>query len=102
MIAIQSLIPTAATAETREKNRLTDAAQQFEAVFLQDLLEAFQQQSSDDGEEKSPGSDTMSSFGTEAVAKAISKEGGMGIAKQIVAKVELERHQHQNGTINNF
>ena len=102
MIAINSLTPTASTADTREKSRLTDAAQQFEAVFLQDLLKAFQQQNNEDGEEKSPGSDTMSSFGTEAVAKAISKGGGMGIAKQIVAKVELEHHQHQNGTINNL
>ncbi|SFS18706.1 flagellar protein FlgJ [Granulicella pectinivorans] len=98
MIAIQLL--TAATSGTREKARLTDAAQQFEAVFLQELLKPLQE-SGDSSEEKSPGTDTMSSYGTEAVAKAIAKGGGLGIARQIVAKVEIER-QHQNGTVKNL
>ncbi len=96
MIALSGLGQTTATADTRERGKLADAAQQFEAVFLQELLKPLQE--SDDGGEKSPGSDTMSSYGTEAVAKAISKGGGTGIARQIVAKIELERSQHQNGT----
>ena len=100
MIALSGLGQTTA-AETREKSRLVDAAQQFEGVFLQQLLKPLQDAAKDDGEEKSPGSDTMSSYGTEAVAKAISKGGGMGIARQIVAKVELERSQHQNRTAEN-
>jgi flagellar protein FlgJ len=101
MITLTGLTPTPATAETREKARLTDAAQQFEAVFLQELLKPLQDGAKDDGEEKAPGSDTMSSYGTEAVAKAISKGGGMGIARQIVAKVELER-QHQTAAVKNL
>jgi Rod binding domain-containing protein len=43
--------------------------------------------------------DTMSSFGTEAVAKAISKGGGFGIAKQIVSKVTLEHQRHSEKKI---
>ena len=39
-------------------------------------------------------SDTISSFGTEAIAKAISEGGGFGIAKQIVSKVTLEHQQN--------
>jgi Rod binding domain-containing protein len=35
-------------------------------------------------------SDTISSFGTEAMAKAISQGGGFGIAKQVVAQVSRE------------
>ena len=38
--------------------------------------------------------DTISSFGTEAVAKAISKGGGFGIAKQVASKVTLERQRN--------
>ena len=100
MIALSGLSQMTVPPGTREKSRLADAAQQFEAVFLTELLKPLQDGS--DSEEKSPGSDTMSSYGTEAVARAIAKGGGMGIAKQIVAKVELERHQHQSGTVRNL
>lgn len=82
-------------AKTREHSRLVDAAQQFEAVLLQQMLKPLQEGGMD-GEEKSPGSDTMSSYGTESVARAIAKGGGLGIARQIVAKVSLERQQHSN------
>ena len=84
-------------AEVQKQAKLLDAAQQFEATMLQELLKPMQHgQSSWGGEEKGDdtASDTMSSFGTEAIAKAISKGGGFGIAKQIVSKVSLE---HQIG-----
>jgi flagellar protein FlgJ len=80
--------------------KLVDAAQQFEATMLQELLKPMQRgQDSWGGELKSDDSacdtDTISSFGTEAIAKAISKGGGFGIAKQIVSKVTLE-HQRDS------
>jgi len=76
--------------------KLADAAEQFEAAMLQELLKPMQHGQSDwGGEEKSDDAalDTISGFGTEAIAKAISKGGGFGIAKQIVSKVTLERQQ---------
>jgi Rod binding domain-containing protein len=88
--------PTAAM-EAQKQSKLTDAAQQFEASMLQELLKPMQHgQSSWGGDEKSDdsASDTISSFGTEAIAKAISKGGGFGIAKQIVSKVTLEHQQN--------
>jgi flagellar protein FlgJ len=42
--------------------------------------------------------DSISSFGTEAIAKAISKGGGFGIAKQIVSKVTLEHQRNSEKT----
>jgi peptidoglycan hydrolase FlgJ len=78
-----------------KQTKLVDAAQQFEATMLQELLKPMQHgQDSWGGEVESDdsASDTISSFGTEAIAKAISKGGGFGIAKQIVSKVTLE-HQ---------
>ena len=44
-------------------------------------------------------SETISSFGTEAIAKAISKGGGFGIAKQIVSKVTLEHQRNSEKKI---
>ena len=82
----------ATAAEAQKQAKLVDAAQQFEATMLQELLKPMQHgQSSWGGEEKSDdtASDTISSFGTEAIAKAISKGGGFGIAKQIVSKIGL-------------
>jgi flagellar protein FlgJ len=76
---------------------LTDAAQQFEAMMLQEMLKPMRSgQDSWGGEEKSDdsGEDTMSSFGTEAVAKAISKGGGFGIARQIIRQVTAEHEKN--------
>ena len=85
-----------AAAEVQKQAKLVDAAQQFEATMLQELLKPLQHgQSSWGGEERGDdsASDTISSFGTEAIAKAISKGGGFGIAKQIVSKVTLEHER---------
>jgi Rod binding domain-containing protein len=83
--------------EGQKRAKLVDAAQQFEATMLQELLKPMQHgQDSWGGEEKNDDSaaDTISSFGTEAVARALSKGGGFGIAKQIVSKVTLEHQRN--------
>ena len=87
----------ATAAEGRKQAKLVDAAQQFEATMLQELLKPMQHgQSNWGGEAKSDdsASDTISNFGSEAVAKAISKGGGFGIAKQIISKVTLEHQRN--------
>jgi peptidoglycan hydrolase FlgJ len=83
-------------AEVQRQAKLVDAAQQFEATMLQELLKPMQHgQSSWGDEEKSEdsASDTISSFGTEAIAKAISKGGGFGIARRVVEQVTKEQQQ---------
>jgi flagellar protein FlgJ len=88
---------TAAAMEGQKHAKLVDAAQQFEASMLQELLKPMQLgQSSWGDEEKKDDSatDTISSFGAEAIANAISKGGGFGIAKQIISKVTLEHQQN--------
>jgi flagellar protein FlgJ len=82
--------------EAQKQAKLVDAAQQFEATMLQELLKPMQHgQNSWGGEEENndSASDTISSFGTEAIAKAIAKGGGFGIANQIVSKVTLEHER---------
>jgi flagellar protein FlgJ len=74
--------------------KLVDAAHQFEGVLMGEMLKSMQTDkdgmSSDNGEEDSSTSDTLRSFGTESMAKALSQGGGFGIAKQIIAKVTSE------------
>jgi peptidoglycan hydrolase FlgJ len=84
------------TVEAHRQAKLVDAAQQFEATMLQELLKPMQHgQSSWGDEQKSEdsASDTISSFGTEAIAKAISKGGGFGIARRVVEQVTQEHQQ---------
>lgn len=72
--------------------KLVDAAQKFEGMMLEELLKPMQK-SQDTGFGEDPDADrdgsldTMTSYGTEAMANAIAKGGGLGIAKQVLQKV---------------
>lgn len=72
--------------------RLVAAAQQFEGMMLEQMLKPLQR-SQDAGFGQDPDGDrdgsldTMSSYGTEAVANSIARSGGLGIARRIVADV---------------
>jgi flagellar protein FlgJ len=90
-------VSSSSVVQAQKQAKLVDAAQQFEAAMLQELLKPMQHgQSSWGGDEKSDdsASDTMSSFGTESIAKAISKGGGFGIARSVVKEVTRENQQH--------
>jgi Rod binding domain-containing protein len=80
----------------QQNAKLVDAAEQFEAMLMQEMLKPMRSSEGSWDEEKKDdsSSDTISSFGTEAVAKAISKGGGLGIAKQVVRQVTQE---HEKG-----
>jgi peptidoglycan hydrolase FlgJ len=79
--------------DSRRQAKLVDAAQQFEGMMLQEMLKPMRGgKDSWGGDEKSDedsAADTISSFGTEALAKSISEKGGFGIAKQVIAQVGL-------------
>lgn len=82
-----------ASADAARQAKLADAAQQFEAMMMQELLKPFSNRQDGwgaDSQNSDAGSDTMSSFGTEAMAKAIAKNGGLGIAKQVIRQVTQE------------
>jgi Rod binding domain-containing protein len=84
--------------ETQKQAKLVDAAQQFEAMMLQEMLKPMRggkdSWGGDDKSDSDSASDTISSFGTEAFAKAISKGGGFGIAKQVISQVKLEHQRN--------
>jgi len=95
----------AAGAAALQHRRLTDAAQQFEGMLLQELLKpmkehGFCQEDRDDNGEDNNGGDTLSGFATESVAAAIARGGGLGIARRVVSQVEGEKavRDGANGT----
>ncbi len=87
-----------AAAQPPTNPKLVNAAHQFESMLLQEMLKPMRAgQDNLDGDDKDRDSslDTLSSFGTEAVATAISKGGGLGIARQVIRQVTLE-HQRSS------
>ncbi len=73
--------------------KLVDAAHQFEGMLLQEMLKGMQTGKDElggEGENEDNSGDTLRTFGTEAVAKAISMQGGLGIAKMVIASVTKE------------
>jgi peptidoglycan hydrolase FlgJ len=80
-----------------EHRNLTDAAQQFEGMLLRELLKPMREhgfcgnkeEQAASGEDS--GEDTLSSFGTEVMATAIAKGGGLGLAQHVVSQVEGEK-----------
>lgn len=86
--------PIVAGTGKQQNAKLVDAAQQFESMLMQEMLKPMRtgEDSWDEEKKDDSASDTISSFGTEAVAKAISKGGGLGIAKQVVRQV-MQEHE---------
>ena len=79
--------------------RLRQAAVEFEANFMQELLKPLTHDSlfSDDsgGDGEIGGSmGTIDSMGTQAVAKALASAGGLGIAKHILAQMAPVEASH--------
>jgi Rod binding domain-containing protein len=105
---IDATIASSAPATTggAKDPKLVNAAQQFESMMLQEMLKPMRSGEDSwggDGEKSSDSSmDTISSFGTEAMATAISKGGGLGIARQVIQQVTREHQQNlqkeSNGT----
>jgi Rod binding domain-containing protein len=100
----QAAAVTNAAMDAAKKAKLAQAAQQFEGMLLQEMLKPMRSgqdswggdgasgSGSDSSDSSNSSMDTISSFGTEAVATAIAKGGGFGIAKQVIRQVTLE-HQ---------
>jgi peptidoglycan hydrolase FlgJ len=82
--------------DKQQNAKLVDAAQQFEAMMMQEMLKPMRsgEDSWDEEKQNDSASDTISSFGTEALAKSISKAGGLGIAKQVIRQVTQEHEKN--------
>ena len=68
--------------------RLKPAAHEFEACLMKEFLKPLEKDALfDDGKDGSSDSPLMS-FGSEALARAISDRGGFGIATKIIEQME--------------
>lgn len=80
----------AATNEAQPSPRLKSAAHEFEANMMQEFLKPlqhdslFSEDSGNGGDDSSGSAGALMSFGSEAMAKAISEHGGFGIAQKIL------------------
>jgi peptidoglycan hydrolase FlgJ len=80
-------------AASAENPKLKSAAHEFEASLMQELLKPMQKQSlfadgADGDEDGDDSQNALTSFGSEAMAKAISERGGFGIATKIIEHFE--------------
>jgi peptidoglycan hydrolase FlgJ len=97
---------TTFNADAQRQAKLADAAHQFEGLFLQELLKPMQSKGGlDDGSDSSDddsgdSADTLQSYGTEAIANAISVHGGFGIARRVIEQVNGE-HQGREKALSN-
>ena len=100
-LTLSAAAPGVPAADAAKHRKLVDAAQQFEAMFLQEMLKPMNSLGASDGASDDDGSgaggqnSTLTQFGTESVAKAIAKAGGLGIGRHIVAEVEQEHARHE-------
>jgi flagellar protein FlgJ len=84
--ALASQAPT-----SKPSPRLVNAAHEFEATLVAELLKPMQQDplfsdnNDDTGDAGSQGS--LRSFGTEAIARSISDHGGLGIARVVLQRL---------------
>lgn len=71
--------------------RLKNAAHEFEASLLTELLKPMRDGSAlsgpDDGDDDSGADGSMRAYGTEAMARCLSEHGGIGIARMVLAKL---------------
>jgi flagellar protein FlgJ len=75
--------------ERQRTAKLADGAHQFEAMMLQQMLKPLNFGATPDSEDGGS-QDTLQSYGTESLAKAIASQGGFGIANRIIQQVTAE------------
>jgi Rod binding domain-containing protein len=70
-------------------SRMVDAAHQFEASLMQELFAPLQESGlSDDDGAGSGSTGALTSYASQAMARAVSDRGGFGIASQIIAQLK--------------
>ena len=90
---------SAPAAEEPHPDKLVHAAQQFEAILLNQLLGSLQHAFCSLGEDKTEaGSDQYQFLGLQALASSVAAKGGLGIADMIVRNL-TSRHISADSTV---
>jgi Rod binding domain-containing protein len=102
------LIPldTSSISNRSKPSKLHDAAQQFEALMIGELMKSVRESGSEGwlGSEGDSGSESAMDMAEGQFAKALSLSGGLGLTKMIEQNVGAERNKLQNAAAapNNF
>ena len=94
-------VPAGGTSGAAVDPRLKPAAHQFEACMMKGFLEPLQKDGlfSEEGEGSEGSGNALMSFGSEALAKAISERGGFGIATKIIGHFKQGGSSGTTGSI---
>jgi Rod binding domain-containing protein len=82
--------------------KLVRAAHEFEGQMMKELLKPMTADDSLTGEEDNPDSGSsgaLGEFASEALGKALSERGGLGIANQIVKDLSHSGNRHETGKV---
>jgi Rod binding domain-containing protein len=93
---LSTIVPGAGTTSTVSKSsKIHDAAQQFEALLVGEMLKSARESGSWGltDEESDPGQDTFSGMAESQFANALAKSGGLGLSRVVEQSVS-----HQAGT----
>ena len=95
MISLEPLRETTPSSPSRtgvSEPRLAKAAQEFEALLLSNLLSSGNQaEIGSPSDRPDPAGETVQSLGNQAMAKALSARGGIGIAKMLLHQFQRSR-----------
>ena len=85
-----------ANADAVQDRKLVAGAHEFEAMLLGEMMKPlrFGEAESSDDDAEGGAAGTIRGMGTEAMAKAISAGGGLGVAREILQQVRAERDAH--------
>lgn len=92
-------VDTARSADIARSERLGRAAQEFEAQMMKELLKPMTGQDGIAGEQADGGDGgVLGEYSTEALAQAISRQGGFGIANRIAMELSHSVHTPRSGS----
>lgn len=87
----------------RTQARLRPAAHEFEACLMKEFLQPLEKDplfgEDGDGVTGTGSNNALMSFGSEALARAISERGGFGIATKIIQHFETGKTEPKMGTV---
>jgi Rod binding domain-containing protein len=92
-------------AASSNATKVRQAAEEFESVLLTQWLEQARQSftqiaGDDDSDSDDPGGDQMLSLGTQSLASAVAKSGGIGIARFLTRHLEgASSELHENRSV---
>jgi Rod binding domain-containing protein len=91
----------AAPSSNTPSPKLVSAAHEFEAAMMKELMAPLApgRDSLEGGEDEGGSSSALSSFAGEALGKAISEHGGLGIAKSILHQLTAKSNHSGNTSV---